>query len=191
MRFEPDTPPIMLTMYNILREIGVHQMWTGLLPIHLIDIQQQYYNYIGSRRSARRWGSTLVGKMLRATHGLWMERNRILHLRTTSGIHGLQMMCLESAISTQYRLGYENLNQEDYHLIERDKQDLLQQPVDVLRGWLCEILIARGDFAAARLESLQDRGESTYSLPTLTATEMQKYCDWRQVGLAQRVDVND
>ena len=90
-----------------------------------------------------------------------MERNRILHLRTTSGIHGLQMMCLESAISTQYRLGYENLNQEDYHLIERDKQDLLQQPVDVLRGWLCEILIARGDFAAARIESLLDRGETT------------------------------
>ena len=191
MDFDHDTPPIMLTMYNILREIGVHQMWTGLLPIHLIDIQQQYYNYIGSRRSARQWGSTLVGKMLRATHGLWMERNRILHLRTASGVHGLQMICLDRAISAQYDLGYENLNQEDYHLIEREKQDLLQQPVDVLRGWLCEILIARGDFAAARLESLQDRGESTYSLPTLTATEMQKYCDWRQVCLTQRFSVND
>ena len=101
------------------------------------------------------------------------------------------MICLESAISTQYDLGYENLNQEDYHLIERDKQDLLQQPIDVLRGWLCEILIARGNFAAARLESLQDRGESTYSLPTLTPNELQKYCDWRQVCLAQRVDGND
>ena len=109
MRFEHDTPPLMITMYNILREIGVHQMWTGLLPSHLIDMQQQYYNYIGSQRSARRWGSTLVGKMLRATHGLWMERNRILHLRTMSGIHGLQMLCLESTISAQYRLGYENL----------------------------------------------------------------------------------
>ena len=102
MRFVSDSPSIMIAIYNILREIGVHQMWTGLLPIHLIDTQQQYYNYIGSQKSARSWGTTFVGKMLRATHGLWMERNRILHLRTENGIHGLQMICLNSAISAQY-----------------------------------------------------------------------------------------
>ena len=101
------------------------------------------------------------------------------------------MIKLESAISDQYDLGYENLDQEDHHLLDRDKQKLLQQPIDVLRGWLCEILIARGDFAAARLESLLDRGEATYSLPSLSVVELRKYYDWRHVCLTQRLQVND
>ena len=61
----------------------------------------------------------------------------------------------------------------------------------MLRGWLYEILIARGDFATARLESLRDRGEVTHCLPSLTAVEMRKYCDWRQVCLAQRLSLTD
>ena len=90
-----------------------------------------------------------MGKMLRASHGLWMERNNILHTRTIGGIHGLQMICLDRAITTQYELGYGNLNQEDHYLLNKDKEELLQQPAEVLRGWLCDILIARGDFDAA------------------------------------------
>ena len=157
----------------------------------MIAIQQQYYNYIGSRQKARRWGVIFVGKMLRATHALWMERNNLLHMRTLQGIHGLQLICLDRAITTQFELGYENLNQEDHYLLDRDKATLLQQPIDVVRGWLCEILIARGDFATARLECLRDRGEVTHCLPSLTAVEMRKYCDWRQVCLAQRLSLTD
>ena len=191
LQLDSDTSPTIRTIYKILREIGVHQMWTGLLPNYLVDAQQQFYDSIGSRKSAKRWGTTLVGKMLRATHGLWMERNNILHLRTINGIHGLQLICLDRAVTRQYELGYENLNQEDHYLLEKEKQSLLQQPVEVIRGWLCEILIARGDFDAARLESLRDRGEITHCLPSLTPAEMRKYCDWRQVCLAQRFSTND
>ena len=187
MQFEQDTPQCFMEIYQVLQEIGVHQMWTGLLPIQLIAVQQQHYTYLGIKRKACQWGAKFIGKMLRASHGLWMERNNILHLRTIGNIHGLQMIQLESAITTQYDLGYEDLNQEDYYLLDKDKEDLLQQPIDIVRGWLCSILIARGDFDAARLESLQDRGETTYKLPSLTAVEMRKYCDWRQVCLAQRL----
>ena len=125
--------------------------------------------------------------MLRATHRLWMERNNILHLRTIAGIHGLQLIRLQTAVTEQYDLGYKNLEEEDHYLLEKTKEDLLKEPMDVVRGWLCEILIARGEFASARLESLRDRGEITHTLPPLSAIEMRKYHDWREVCLQQRL----
>ena len=191
MQFEADIPIPFVNLYQTLREIGVHQMWTGLLPKQMIEIQQQHYNFIGSNKQAAKWSTVLVGKMLRATHNLWMERNNILHTRTIGGIHGLQMIVLDRAITAQYDLGYENLNHEDHYLLDKDKEVLLQQPAEVLRGWLCDILIARGNFDAARLESLRDRGETTFTLPSLSAVEMRKYNDWRQVCLAQRLLDND
>ena len=63
--------------------------------------------------------------------------------------------------------------------------------MEVVRGWLCKILIAREDFDAARLESLRDRGEITHFLPPLTPAEIGKYCDWRRDCLAQRFSIND
>ena len=59
----------------------------------------------------------------------------------------------------------------------------VQEPAELIRGWLCEIMIARGDLASARLESLRDRGEITHVIPTLTATEQRSYLDWRKVCL--------
>ena len=35
------------------------------------------------------------------------------------------------------------------------------KPVEIIRGWLCEIMIARGDLSSVRLESLRDRGDNT------------------------------
>ena len=56
-----------------------------------------------------------------------------------------------------------------FYLLDTDQEELLKEPAEMIRGWLCEILIARGDLASARLESLKDRGEITYVIPILTA----------------------
>ena len=57
----------------------------------------------------------------------------------------------------------------------------------MIRGWLCGILIARGDFASARLEYLRDRGDFSHVMPTLTDAEMRQYLDWRNVQLRPRL----
>ena len=59
----------------------------------------------------------------------------------------------------------------------------MEELVEMIRGWLCEIMIARGDFASARLKSLRDRGEVTHSMPTLTEAENRSYLNWRNVHL--------
>ena len=61
-------------MYNTLRDIGLHQMWLGFLPVGMVEYQESYYQQIGSRKSSKKWGLDLVQKMLRATHDLWMEK---------------------------------------------------------------------------------------------------------------------
>ena len=50
MVFEEDSSPILISIYQILKEIGVHQMWMGLIPINLVETQQSYYEYIGSKK---------------------------------------------------------------------------------------------------------------------------------------------
>ena len=84
-------------------------------------------------------------------------------------------------------LGHENLDEEDHYLLDDDVETIMTQPVEMIRGWLCEILIARGDFASARLESLRDRGDISHIVPKLTDREMEKYLDWRNVQLQQRL----
>ena len=42
MEWDSDFPQSFQFIYQTLQEIGVHQMWTGILPIHLIEAQQQY-----------------------------------------------------------------------------------------------------------------------------------------------------
>ena len=121
--------------------------------------------------------------MVRATHSLWMERNNILHLRAANGIRGLCNIALQTAVSQQYNLGHEGMDEEDFYLLETEEEDLIKEPAELIRGWLSEIMIARGDLASARLESLRDRGEITHVIPTLTATEQRSYLDWRKVCL--------
>ena len=107
--------------------------------------------------------------MIRATHGLWMERNNILHLRTTNGIKGLCIISMQTAVERQLDLGHENLDEEDHCLLENDDvEHIMKEPVKMIRGWLCEILIARGDFASARLESIRDQNDISHLVPILT-----------------------
>ena len=80
-------------------------------------------------------------------------------------------------------LGCRGLTDEDVYLLENDIEELVQGPVDMIHGWLCDILIAKGDFDSERLTFLRDRGEATHVLPALATVEMRSYLDWRNVCL--------
>ena len=160
-------------IYQCLQEIQVHQMWMGFIPSLMVTVQNSYYHMIGSRKSGQSWGTMFIGKMLRASHHLWMERNHMLHYRTVSGINGLEMMRLQTAVDQQFDLQTSDMNAADFYLMDRDKDKLLQEPVEVIRGWLCDVLRARvmrekkeraRAIAWARLET------SALKTPALTAT---------------------
>ena len=67
---DPECPQVLKSMYNTLRDKGLHQMWLGFLPVGMVDYRETYYQQIESRKSTKKWGHDFVQKMIRATHGL-------------------------------------------------------------------------------------------------------------------------
>ena len=55
-----------------------------------------------------------IQKMVCATHGLWLERNNLLHLRAANGIRRLNIIALQTAVSQQYSLGHEGLEEDGF-----------------------------------------------------------------------------
>ena len=64
------------------------------------------------------------------------------------------------------------MQHEDYHLLTTPLDKLLHEPVEVQRGWLCSVKIARGDFNGAQLESLKDRSGLNFKQPHLSNREL-------------------
>ena len=136
-----------------------------------------------SRRSGSQWATDLVGRMLRATHKLWLQRNDILHARTDAGVKGYTLIELTPLIEQQYTLGIQHMPADDHYLMNIPISELLNGSIESIRGWLCSVLIARGDLEAAQRESTDDRGELTHQLRRLTAGQTQALLDWRRVCL--------
>ena len=86
-----------------------------------------------------------------ACPGLWMEHTHILHLQ-------IEIIHSKTNVIKQYNLGHVDLDQDNFYLLYKNKDTLLQDPVNFIRGWICENLVARGKFYSARLESSEDRG---------------------------------
>ena len=149
----------------------------GLLLLNLVNLQDQYYKMTGSRRSGSQWAVDLVGRILRATHKLWLQRNYILHARTDAGLNGYTLIELTSLIEKQYNLGVQHMSADHHHWMDIPISELLNGPVESIRGWLCSVLIARGDLEAAQRESTDDKGELTHQLPRLTAGQIQALLD--------------
>ena len=155
----------------------------GLLPINLVHLQDQYYNMIHSRRTGAKWAEDFVGRMLRATHTLWLQRNALLHASTEAGLKGYTLIELTSLVQAQYTIGVKLMSVDDHYLMDIPISTLLDSSVETIRGWLCSVLIARGDLEAAQRESTDDRGVLTHQLPRLTAGQTQALLDWRRVCL--------
>ena len=94
-----ECPKSLKPMCNNLREIGLHQMWLGFLPIGMVECQKSCYQQIGSRNSLKKQGLDLVQKMLREIHGLWMEINNIMHLCAANYTRAPNDIALQTAVS--------------------------------------------------------------------------------------------
>ena len=164
-------------------DISTQSMWKGLLPKGMCDIQHEHYKLIGHRRTGLNWGVTFTGKLLRASLALWLERCSIVHAHTVEGIRGMERVALDNEIRKEKTLNLTNMQHEDYHLLSIPLDKLLHEPVEVQRGWLCSVKIARGDFNGAQLESLKDRSGLNFKQPHLSNRELQQYNDWRRVHL--------
>ena len=178
-----DTPYMYRQQYSKMIELGVQSMWRGFIPGGLVDIQHYYYKQIGSRRSGKRWGEQLIGQMLQATLNLWLQRNSMVHCKDTNDLDGMDMVQLEEAVETQLIIGEGDVDEGDRYLFQITIHDIMAKSIEEIRGWLCSVLIARGDLEGAEKESSLLRGEHTHKRPRLSASQQRQYLHWRYVSL--------
>ena len=50
---DPECPQALKSMHNTLKDIGLHQMWSVILHVGMVECQEIYYLQIGSRKSAK------------------------------------------------------------------------------------------------------------------------------------------
>ena len=181
--FTSEDPRYLVDMWNTMQDIGPHSMWMGLLPQCMIKAQDDYYKSMGLRKTGQKWGTEVIGRCLKATLQLWLQRNEILHLQTVEGVNGMHLATLYSAVEEELDKGLRGLQPQDFYLMNTNIHRLRRDPIESVRGWLCSIKIARGDFDGARTEGMKDRGMQSHQQPPLTAREMNNYLDWRKIQL--------
>ena len=175
----------LIKIWNILQDIGTASTWMGLFPTNLCELQDRYYKMMGLRSSGKKWGIDLTNKVLRATLSLWLQRNEIVHAQTKEGISGMEREVVFTKIEEELSKGIGGLQPEDFYLLDTNIDKLRGEPIESVRGWLCSVMIARGDLEGAKEEGLKDRGTISRCQPQLSEREMRRYLDWRNIHLKQ------
>ena len=106
-------------------------MWKGFLPAGMVSLQHEYYSLQGSRRCD--------GRLLCATLQLWLHCNDLLHKTAENGLVVMGLIQLWDAIQAQLTLGKDGISSEDRYPFEINIHDIMEEPGDFIRGWLCNM----------------------------------------------------
>ena len=137
--------------------IGKVNVAQGLLPTVCTEIQANFCG--GKPRKGQAWAKEAVRRLVNAAHGLWGRRNAISRAEGPFGLPKGAGKGLERKIREQFHLGYAGLDPHSSFLLEEDVEDILRSDVQVARGWLSSILIARG-----RLEEAEEEARRSYGV---------------------------
>ena len=97
----------------------------------------------------------------------------------------MELASLHTAVEEELAKGMGGLQPDDYYLLDKDIEKIKEESLESIRGWLCSIKIARGDFEGAQVESMKDRGMKEHMQPKLSMREMNKFLNWRKVHLSE------
>ena len=95
----------------------------------------------------------------------------------------MNMIELKVELQREVEKGVEDMAGEDFYLMDTPLDQLLSEPVDNIRGWLCSVKIVRGNIEAAREEGLRDCRDLSHAQPRLTAAQTREFVDWRNIHL--------
>ena len=145
--------------------IGWENFFEGCIAHEWEAIQEAYYQWCRSKKSGRRWTSSLIQKLWDIAWDLWEHRIGIVHSRENAErLHN--MPSVDNEIRTQFRRGSHGLSRRDYYLFQGEVKDILDAPIIYRQRWLQRVETAR-----ARAER---RLATTYS------AERQAMRVWRQ-----------
>jgi hypothetical protein len=112
--------------------IGWQAALEGTIVIGWADTQQRYYEWIGSRKTGKRWVAALIRKMWDVTWNQWEHRNHILHDNEDSILIRQQL----EEIQEQFALGSDSVTEEARILFQPGEQAVKEYRVEARAAWL-------------------------------------------------------
>jgi hypothetical protein len=134
--------------------LGWQALLEGCVASDWAAIQQKYYEWIGSRRSGRRWVSMLIRKLWEVAWDLWEHRNGIVHARA---VNSGQLRLTLASIQHQLSLGSVHLARADLPHFNKGHDVLESDQPELQVAWLNNVIAARE--RAARRDASTYRSE--------------------------------
>ena len=139
---EPTHPPYSFPGLQETVDQQTRIGWQGLME-HFpasgwAETQQRYFEWLGSRKTGKRWMAALISKLWDIAWDMWDHRNDVVH-RTGNDKDSIK---LNKEIREELRTGHARLP-ADAQLVFRRGRSLLTAAPDVRRAWLMRIRAAR------------------------------------------------
>ena len=132
-------------------KMGWDAAFEGNWHIDWIEVQQRYYQFVGSRRTGKRWLVSLIKKLWDIAWDLWKDRNHVNAQLKTARLRAV----LEKQVSREYHRGYLALHLQSHKLFTNTLLiDKLTKSDQQLESWLMRVTPAR-DWAASEPEQVQ------------------------------------
>ena len=68
----------------------------------------------------------------------------MVHLQTKEGLKAMDMVAFHTEVENEVKKGIDLMVSEDYYLMDIELDKLLQEPLELLRGWLWSMKLAMG-----------------------------------------------
>ena len=129
--------PFLQRAFDDQSSMGWDSFLEGRLSPYWGDAQAMYYQWIQSRRSAKRWTVELIKKLLEVAWDQWEHRNGVAHRQSRSATQQL----MDRQIEEQIRLGPRQLRGLDRRLFLQHRRIWQAQP-SVRQAWLLNVRAA-------------------------------------------------
>ena len=123
-------------------KIGWRLFFDGCLALEWAQVQQKYYDWIGSRKSGRKWVRGLIRQLWEVAFSAWEHRNSVLHDTPLADIMN-GTLSLDRALRREWELGFEGLPDMVKVTIPRTITHILNGSVADRKGWFVLIRTAR------------------------------------------------
>ena len=132
-------------------KIGWGLLLEGLAAARWSDVQQRFYEWIGSRKTGKRWLISVIQKMWDVAWDMWDHRNKVLHECDT----GLERNQRNEEITAQFQLGSNTLTTDARALFRPGLEVLLNSSPEIQQAWLIRIGRSRLRFCHQQEEMRQ------------------------------------
>ena len=114
----------------------------GCMSLEWSRAQEDYYKWLGIRRTGERWVAEIIKKLWNISWDLWQDRNDILHSTPREAILS-GMASLDKAILEEIQLGKEGLPKKVQDIFPNESEVLLESTLIQKKSWFVLVRAAR------------------------------------------------